>query len=58
VVLHAETKSDSTERRVIIDAAMLRQLHLLATPPDLIDVTPETRELPERFRGMVALDEE
>lgn len=52
VVLHAETKSESTERRIIIDAAMLRQMQLLAVPDELLDVTPEPRELPERFRGL------
>jgi len=41
VVLHAETKSVSTERRIIIDAATLRQLRLTAIPDELIDVTPE-----------------
>jgi len=58
VVLHAETKTESTERRIIIDTAMLRQLHILAVPDEQLNVTPETPELPERFRGMVASDEE
>jgi hypothetical protein len=37
---------------------MLRQMRILAVPDELIDVTPETPELPETFRGMVASDEE
>ncbi len=32
VVLHAETKSESTERRIIIDAQWLRQMHLGRAP--------------------------
>jgi len=57
-MLHSTHTEERTERRVIIDEAMIRLLAILAGPQELIDVTPETPELPERFRGTVASDEE
>jgi hypothetical protein len=57
VVLHAETKSESTERRVSIDLTLIRQMKLLEVPAHLIDVSPEPVEVepPARFIRLAAL---
>jgi hypothetical protein len=54
--LHSTHTEGKTERHIIIDASMIRQMKLLEVPDCLIDVTPEPRELPERFRGLVGGD--
>jgi hypothetical protein len=51
--LHSTHTEEKTEGRIIIDAAIIRQLKILEVPQELIDATPEPRELPQRFRGLV-----
>jgi hypothetical protein len=51
--LHSPHTEERIERRIIIDAAMIRQIKILEVPDELIDVTPEPCELPERFKGLV-----
>jgi hypothetical protein len=55
--LHSTHTEERTERRVIIDATMICQLMTLAVPQELLDVTPEPCELPERFRRLDLVEE-
>ena len=51
--LHSTHTDERTTWRIVIDAAVIRQMKLLEVPREMLNVTPELRELPKRFRRLV-----